>query len=135
MSSANKLYVPDPSVWVTYFRRKKRVQQHGGGASMMPIVEEQRYLPSTEGAVHVDLVSPVEAATERVQSTIKRIKRHKRQNAFSAKTGAARARSKKPRNKIKTVRLGAKKPRKSSKKNRVKVGNRNKKVPSRDIFS
>lgn len=81
MNPSNKLYVPDPSLWITYFRRKKRVEQRGGGG-MIPIVEEKEKQPSVD-KVNVKLVSPVEAATDRVGSAIKRIKRKRKRNTLS----------------------------------------------------
>lgn len=94
----NKLYVPDPSVWIKYFRRKKRVEQKGGGG-MIPITEEKE-TPSVD-PVNVKLVSPIEAATDRVESAIKRIKgKRKRKTAsrcVNARKGKTSQKKEQPR--------------------------------------
>ena len=66
----SKLYVPDPNVWIHFFKstsHKKNISQKGGN-SIHPA--EQSIEP-----MNVELVSPVEAADERTQSTIKRLKK------------------------------------------------------------
>ena len=71
----SKLYVPDPVFWVNFFKNKSRksaVSQKGGSniISSNPPAEEQ--------PMNVELVSPVQAADQRTETTIKRLRKRSR---------------------------------------------------------
>lgn len=71
----SKLYVPDPTFWVNFFKnksRKKFINQKGGNNT---ISAKQS---SDEQPMNVDLVSPVEAADQRTETTIKRLRKKPR---------------------------------------------------------
>lgn len=78
----SKLYVPNATLWINFFKKKKRERfnQSGGGPNIVPINEISTQ--SDDGAlpkpVKVDLVSPVEAATNRAEKQVKRRKRMKK---------------------------------------------------------
>lgn len=65
----SKLYVPDPSLWINFFKQKtsKRIINQKGGKNT-----------SETEPINVELVSPVEAADERAESAMKRVVRKKR---------------------------------------------------------
>ena len=83
MNNVGKTYIPDPSPWISYFRQKKRIEQKGGG-KMIPIIEEYQPKVVPTDKVNVKLVSPVEAATNRNESVIKRIKKRRRRSGISS---------------------------------------------------
>ena len=71
----SKLYVPNATRWINFFKTKKRetINQSGGGSKILPIYE----LSATAGKLepkqqlNVDLVSPAEAATNRAEKQVK----------------------------------------------------------------
>lgn len=65
----SKLYVPDPNVWINFFKSKssKKVINQKGGSNVQSAKKSE--------PMNVELVSPVEAADERTESTIKRLRR------------------------------------------------------------
>lgn len=65
----SKLYVPDPNVWINFFKSKsrKKVINQKGGSNVLSAKKSE--------PMNVELVSPVEAADERTESTIKRLRR------------------------------------------------------------
>ena len=68
----SKLYVPDPNVWIHFFKRmsqKKAIHQKGGNNMLSA--------KQSDGPMYVELISPVEAANERTQSAFKRIRKKK----------------------------------------------------------
>lgn len=87
MNSVSKTYIPDSNIWIKYFRRRhhERVEQKGG-ANMVTIATEP--IDSQRGGVKLNLVSPVEAAADRVESVIRRIK--KRRTGRTVSRGKAR---------------------------------------------
>ncbi|MES9880675.1 MAG: hypothetical protein ABW185_07320 [Sedimenticola sp.] len=83
------------------------MEQKGGGA-MIPIVEEKETNAPSVDRVNVKLVSPVEAATQRVESSIKRIKRKRKRktvsrgvNSRKGKTSQSKKRKTRKRNSAK----------------------------------
>lgn len=69
----SKLYVPDPNIWINFFRKssqRKLINQKGGNKMLTT-------RNSTE-PMNVELISPVEAADERTESAIKRLKKKTR---------------------------------------------------------
>ena len=67
----SKLYVPDPNVWIHFFKRtseKNKINQKGGNSSI-------RSAGQSKEPLNVESVSPVEAADERTQSAIKRLRK------------------------------------------------------------
>ena len=119
----SKLYVPDPNVWISFFKKSsqtKPVNQQGGN--------NMHSTKRSEEPMNVELISPVEAADERSQSTIKRLKKR------NMHTHRAR---RKRINKIKTSQRSRK--RKSSKSKRHRSAGKRKlklrKKNRRDIFS
>lgn len=75
----SKLYVPNATRWINFFKTKKRetISQSGGGPNILPINELSTTAGKSEPKqqLNVDLVSPVEAATNRAEKQVKR--RHK----------------------------------------------------------
>ena len=90
--TSSQTYIPDPSVWIKYFRLKRRVEQKGKG-KMIPVTVESA--SPNEAANGLTLVSPVEAAVERVESTVKRIKRNNVRRPLSTGTSKRKRTSKK----------------------------------------
>ena len=115
----SKLYVPNATLWVNYFKRKRTNNQTGGGSNIVPVIDrssEHEGSSPTE-SMKVDLVSPVEAASDRVKNEVKR-KRDRRKSI-------------KRRNRPKKAKRLRKRPRvKRRKKAKAKV----KRVKRRDIF-
>lgn len=71
----SKLYVPDPAVWINFFKTKSRrtLLNQKGGNNILSAKSR-----TTEEPMNVQLVSPVEAADERTTSTIKRLRKRMR---------------------------------------------------------
>ena len=119
--SSSQTYIPDPSVWIKYFRVKTRDQQKGRG-KMIPVSTSPN-----EAANGLTLVSPVEAAVERVESTVKRIKRNNTRRPLSTsnskRKGTSRNRS--------TSKTNIKKRKKKNKRRLTKRGGQKK---IKDIF-
>lgn len=121
----SKLYVPDPNLWINFFKRTshKKVINQKGGKNMLSAKQ------STE-PMNVELISPVEAAHERTQSAIKRIRKktkpsHKRRRRINRRTNSGSSRKRKVSRSKK--RRTVKRKRKTRKNKRVKI--------ARDIFS
>ena len=72
----SRMYVPNATLWIDFFKKKKRERynQSGGGApNIIPINEISTDADGTEpNPVKVDLVSPVEAATNRAEQLVRR---------------------------------------------------------------
>lgn len=89
----SKLYVPDPNVWINFFKsksRKKIISQKGGSN----VLSAKKSEP-----MNVELVSPVEAADERTESTIKRLRRKSRRGQRGKKRINTKKRTKSARRK------------------------------------
>ena len=92
--------MPDPNVFIQFFKHKKRAMQRGKG-DMLAIKNEDgsSKLPSSE-SVNVQLVSPVEAEKDRAASTLSRIKArhvrpsHRRKTKSTGKRSPLRRRGK-----------------------------------------
>ena len=70
----SKLYVPDPTLWINFYKSKSRktlINQKGGNN----IMSAKR---TAEKPMNVELISPVEAGDDRTESTIRRIRRKTR---------------------------------------------------------
>lgn len=71
----SKLYVPNATLWINFFKKKKRerINQSGGGPNILTINELSTQ--TDEGTqpkpVKVNLTSSVEAATNRVEKQVK----------------------------------------------------------------
>lgn len=76
--NTSKLYVPNATLWINFFKKKKRetVRQSGGGPKIVPIneISTDSTEMKTTNPVKLDLVSPVEAATNRVEQDVKKHK-------------------------------------------------------------
>ena len=72
----SKLYVPDPSLWIIFFKHKtsKQVINQKGGNKVISTKRSAEPL-------NVELISPVEAADERTESRIRRLVRKKKRQA------------------------------------------------------
>ena len=69
----SKLYIPDPSLWINFFKYKTKKQEKNqkGGSKVISTKRSNEPL-------NVELISPVEAADERTQSNIRRLVRMKK---------------------------------------------------------
>lgn len=68
MNKTSKLYIPNAALWIDFFIKKKRetVSQSGGGPKIVPINEiSTDPVDYTASKLKIDLVSPVEAATNK----------------------------------------------------------------------
>lgn len=117
----SKLYVPDPNVWINFFKSKsrKKIINQKGGSNILSAKKSAEPL-------NVELVSPVEAANERTESVIKRMRpkskrRGKKRINTKKRTKTIRRKKTVKTKRNKSVKLKPKPKRKSSKK--------------RDIFS
>ena len=69
----SKLYIPDPSLWINFFKhktKKQEINQKGGSK----VISTKR----SNEPLNVELISPVEAADERTHSNIRRLVRKKK---------------------------------------------------------
>ena len=73
----SKLYVPDPTLWVNFFKNKsrRRVVNQKGGSNIISTKQISESQP-----MNVELVSPVKAAEQRTETTIKRLRKKSRPN-------------------------------------------------------
>lgn len=71
----SKLYIPDPTFWVNFFKNKsrKKIVNQTGGNNMISTKQT-----SDEHPMNVELVSPVEAAEQRTETAIKRLRKKSR---------------------------------------------------------
>lgn len=130
----SKLYVPDPNVWINFFRKssQKRVINQKGGNKVLSA-------NTTNEPMNVELISPVEAADERTQSAVKRL----RKKTGSGRLGRVRhikrrqkSKSSRRRKIVKRKRQKAVKPKANRKAIRKVKQKRRKKVKFvRDIFN
>ena len=124
----SKLYVPDPNVWIHFFRRtseKNKINQKGGNGI--------RSAENSKEPLNVELVSPVEAADERTQSAIKRLRK---KTGSSTRQSKAQRINRKTKPKPSRVKKVAKSTRREMVKRKTKTRKRKsdkKSVP--DIFS
>lgn len=132
----SKLYVPDPNLWINFFRKssQKRVINQKGGNKVLSAKQSNE-------PMNVELISPVEAADERTQSAIKRLRKKTTSGHLGRGTHIKRAKSKSSRRRkiVKSKRRKAVKPKTNRKKpKKVKRKTRKKKKSVkfvRDIFS
>ena len=124
----SKLYVPDPNVWIIFFKKssQKRVINQKGGNQMNSTRHGNE-------PTNVELVSPVEAADERTQSAVKRIRKKAAQAPSRRKTHIKRRAKPRPSRKRKILKP---KGQKSKLKGKTNGRRKNKSVKTaRDIFS
>ena len=125
----SKLYIPNASLWINFFKKKRQetVNQSGGGPKILPINEltKESDESSTQPApMEVELVSPVQAATNRVIKQVKRRRKRTRRSTIKNKRKQKRSQRKKK------LRKGKKKGT-ATKKKKKKIIRRK---MSRDIF-
>ena len=108
----SKLYVPDPNVWIHFFKRtseKNKINQKGGNGI--------RSVEQSKEPLNVGLVSPVEAADERTHSAIKRLRKKtgsRRQTKSKSINRKAKSKPSRGKKAAKSISLGTVK-RKTSK--------------------
>lgn len=133
----SKLYVPDPNLWINFFRKssQKRVINQKGGNKVLSAKQSNE-------PMNVELISPVEAADERTQSAIKRLRKKTTSGHLGRGTHIkrrAKSKSSRRRKIVKSKRRKAVKPKTNRKKpKKVKRKTRKKKKSVkfvRDIFS
>lgn len=128
MNKTSKLYIPNAALWINFFKKKKRetVNQSGGGPKIVPIneISTDSVDYTASKPVKIDLVSPVEAATNRAEQEVKRRKRV-RKVTFKQKRKARNIKRKRKAHKNQINR----KPKRVNKKKKKKINQR-----TRDIF-
>lgn len=126
------MYVPNATLWINFFKKKKRdrISQTGGGPTIMPIndISTESDASSSSKPMKVDLVSPVEAATNRAEEQVKRRKRARRKTIKRKRKLSGVQSARKRKNKRQQQRTKTKTRRKNKRKTDIK------KKKSRDIF-
>lgn len=122
----SKLYVPDPNLWIDFFKHKthKKVINQTGGSKV--ISTKSRIKP-----MNVELVSPVEAADERTESVIKRLKK----KSSPIRRRRKRINRKKRSHFVRKKRTPQTKRKKTAKKRKHKGSRKGLSANRRDIFS
>lgn len=129
----SKLYVPNATRWINFFKTKKRetIVQSGGGPNILPINELSSTADKSEPKqqLNVDLVSPVEAATNRAEKQVNRRRKMVRRKHIKRKRKGNKTHITRKRRKVN------KKSRKfnNKTKNKRKFNNKTRKTTS-DIF-